>query len=234
LNRIMNVLRHSQQRVGYADRGEAGSVLADRLRHLAGKDVVVLALPRGGVPVGYKVARALVAPLDVFVVRKLGLPGHPELAMGAIASGGVRALNEDVLESVAVSRAAIDAVTRTEQVELERRERAYRDGRPLVPVEGRIVLLVDDGLATGSTMRAAVLAVRRLRPARVVVGVPVGAWPTCQALREIADEVVCPFTPEPFRAVGLWYADFSQTTDDEVRQLLALANGAANSLIRST
>jgi predicted phosphoribosyltransferase len=186
------------------------------------------------VPIGYEIARALAAPLDVFVVRKLGLPGQPEYAMGAIASGGVRVLNDDVLESVAVSRAAVDAVTRTEQLELERRERAYRAGRPFVPVEGRTVLLVDDGLATGSTMHAAVLAARRLHPTRVVVVVPVGARQACQALRAVADEVVCPFTPEPFRAVGLWYADFSQTTDDEVRLLLSLANGAAEPLARST
>jgi predicted phosphoribosyltransferase len=222
-----------QRRVGYADRQEAGRALADSLRYFAGKNVVVLALPRGGVPVGYEVARALGAPLDVFVVRKLGLPGHPELAMGAIASGDIRVLNEDVLELYPVPKAAIDAVTQTERIELARRERAYRDGRPLVPIEGRTVVLVDDGLATGSTMRAAVLAVRRLRPARVVVAVPVGAWETCHALREVADEVVCAFTPEPFRAVGLWYADFSQTTDDEVRQLLSRANGAAPPLTRS-
>jgi predicted phosphoribosyltransferase len=227
LHDIMEWVRQSR-RGGFADRREAGVVLADRLEQFAGRrDVVVLALPRGGVPVGYEVARALGAPLDVFVVRKLGLPGHPELAMGAIASGGVRVLNEDVLESIAVSQAAIDAVTRTEQLELERRERAYRDGRPLVPIEGRVVVLVDDGLATGSTMRAAVLAVRRLRPARVVVAVPVGAWQTCEDLREVADEVACAFTPEPFRAVGLWYADFAQTTDAEVRQLLALAASSA-------
>jgi predicted phosphoribosyltransferase len=222
-----------QAPLAYANRREAGLALAARLRDLAGKDVVVLALPRGGVPVGYEVARALAVPLDVFVVRKLGLPGHPELAMGAIASGGVRVLNEEVFQSLAVPRAAIDAVTRTEQAELERRERAYRDGRPLVPVEGRIVVLVDDGLATGSTMRAAVLAVRRLRPARVIVAAPVGAWQTCRALREVADEVVCASTPEPFRAVGLWYADFSQTSDDEVRQLLAQATRTPNPAARS-
>jgi predicted phosphoribosyltransferase len=216
-----------RRRGGFADRREAGVVLAARVRQLADKgNLVVLALPRGGVPVACEVARALAAPLDVFVVRKLGLPGHPELAMGAIASGGVRVLNEDVLESVAVSQAAIDAVTRTEQSELERRERAYRDGQPLVPITGRVVLLVDDGLATGSTMRAAVQAVRRLDPARVVVAVPVGAKQACEALGEVADEVVCPFTPEPFTAVGLWYADFAQTTDEEVRHLLARANGA--------
>jgi predicted phosphoribosyltransferase len=216
------------RRVGFVDRLEAGVVLADRLKQFVGRDdVVVLALPRGGVPVGYEVARALGAPLDVFVVRKLGLPGHPELAMGAIASGGVRVLNEDVLESITVPQAAIDAVTRTEQLELERRERAYRDGRPPVPIDERVVIIVDDGLATGSTMRAAVLAVRRLHPARVVVAVPVGAWETCEDLRAVADEVVCAFTPDPFRAVGLWYADFAQTTDAEVRRLLALAASRA-------
>jgi predicted phosphoribosyltransferase len=209
-------------RAGFLNRREAGAVLANRLEQFGREDVVVLALPRGGVPVGYQVARALRAPLDVFVVRKLGVPGHPELAMGAIASGDVRVLNEEVLESYPLPRAAIEAVTRTERRELERRERAYRDGRPLVPIEGRVVILVDDGLATGSTMRAAVLAIRGLHPARIVVAVPVGAWQTCQDLREVADEVVCPFTPEPFRAVGLWYADFSQTTDEEVRQLLSL------------
>jgi predicted phosphoribosyltransferase len=209
---------------GFADRRDAGRALADRLRQCErGNDIVVLALPRGGVPVGYEVARALGAPLDVFVVRKLGVPGHAELAMGAIASGGVRVLNDDVLETIAVPQAAIDAVTRTERAELERRERTYRNGRSPVSIEGRVVILVDDGLATGSTMRAAVLAVRRLHPARIVVAVPVGAWETCQQLRDVADEVVCAFTPEPFTAVGLWYADFSQTTDDEVRQFLSLA-----------
>ena len=190
------------RRAGFVDRHAAAMVLADNLQQFAKRDdVVVLALPRGGVPVGYEVARVLGAPLDVFVVRKLGLPGHPELAMGAIASGGVRVLNQDVLEFIAVPQATIDALTSTEQLEMERRERAYRDGRPLVPIEGRVVILVDDGLATGSTMRAAVLAVRRLHPARVVVAVPVGAWEACQDLREVADEVVCAFTPEPFGAV---------------------------------
>jgi predicted phosphoribosyltransferase len=164
------------------------------------------------------------APLDVFVVRKLGLPGHPELAMGAIASGDVRVLNEEVIHAYSVPPAAIETVAHAERQELQRRERTYRDDRPLVPVEGRTVILVDDGLATGSTMRAAVLAVRRLRPSRIVVAVPVGAWETCHALREVADGVVCALMPESFRAVGLWYTDFSQTTDDEVRQLLPRAN----------
>jgi predicted phosphoribosyltransferase len=208
--------------VGFADRRQAGAALGDHLRRLPRmEDVVVLALPRGGVPVGYEVARALGAPLDVFVVRKLGLPGHAELAMGAIASGSVRVLNEELLKSIPVSQAAIDTVTHAEQRELERRERVYRNNRPLVPVAGRTVVLVDDGLATGASMRAAVLAVRRLHPARVIVAVPVGAVETCQTFDNIADGVICAMTPEPFRAVGLWYADFSETTDDEVRQLLA-------------
>jgi predicted phosphoribosyltransferase len=228
----MELQDQSRERVGFLDRREAGIVLAGHLEPFTGRnDVVVLALPRGGVPVGYEVARGLRAPLDVFVVRKLGFPGHPELAMGAIASGGVRVLNDDVLEAYPVSPAAIEAVTRTERLELERRERVYRDGRPLVSIEARVVILVDDGLATGSTMRAAVLAVRRLHPARVIVAVPVGAVQTCQALREVADEVVCAFTPEPFRAVGLWYADFSQTTDEEVQQLLARANAGATTRV---
>lgn len=188
---------------------------------------MVLALPRGGVPVAFEVARALGAPLDVFVVCKLGIPGYPELAMGAIASGAVRVMNEDVVRWYRPSTAAIESVTRAELTELERRERAYRDGRSPLPLDGRTVILVDDGLATGSTMRAAVLAVRQLRPARVVVAVPVGARETCEALRATADEVVCALMPEPFSAVGLWYIDFSQTTDDEVRQLLSSQGAAA-------
>jgi predicted phosphoribosyltransferase len=221
-NTVVDKSAYSKDRFRFADRREAGEALGQALQQFAGRDdVVVLALPRGGVPVGYAVARALRADLDVFVVRKLGLPGHPELAMGAIASGDVRVLNEDVLAWHPTSSEAIDAVTRRERVELQRRETAYRDGRTLGPIEGRTVILVDDGLATGSTMRAAVLAVRRLHPTRVVVAVPVGAWQTCQMLRQIADEVICPFTPEPFTAVGLWYADFSQTTDEEVRRLVA-------------
>jgi predicted phosphoribosyltransferase len=170
--------------------------------------------------------------MDVFVVRKLGMPGHPELAMGAIASGGVRVMNEDVFAWYRPSASAIEAVVRAEHAELERRERAYRDGRPPMPIEGRTVILIDDGLATGSSMRAAVLAIRRLRPSRVVVAVPVGARETCEALRAIADEVVCALTPEPFSAVGLWYIDFSQTTDEEVRQLLS-SQGADGTRKRS-
>jgi predicted phosphoribosyltransferase len=166
--------------------------------------------------------------MDVFVVRKLGLPGHPELAMGAIASGGVRVMNEEVIGLYRPATAVIETVTRAEFMELERRERAYRDGRRPLSIDGRTVILVDDGLATGSTMRAAVRAIRRLRPARVVVAVPVGARETCEALREVADEVVCALIPEPFSAVGPWYVDFSQTTDEEVRLLLSIqsAEGA--------
>lgn len=211
----------------YADRREAGAELANRLSAFRGRDdVVVLGLPRGGVPVAFEVAAALGAPLDVFVVRKLGVPGHAELAMGAIASGGVRVLNQDVLAWYALPEAAIETVAREEEQELQRREREYRNGQPLVNVAGRIVILVDDGLATGSTMKAAVQAIRALRPTRIVVAVPVGANDTCRALAATADEVVCARTPEPFSAVGLWYRDFSQTTDEEVRELLEQSRAA--------
>jgi putative phosphoribosyl transferase len=205
----------------FGDRREAGQELATRLRAYKGRpDVVVLALPRGGVPVAFEIAEALGAPLDVFVVRKLGMPGHPEFAVGAIASGGVRVVNDEVLRAYGIPPAAIDAVARRELAELERREREYRGGRPLPDLRNRTVILVDDGLATGSTMRAAVQAVRAFGPSRVVVAVPVGASETCQEFADLADETVCAFTPEPFKAVGLWYRDFSQTTDAEVRALL--------------
>jgi predicted phosphoribosyltransferase len=205
----------------FADRREAGTELASKLRKYAGRDdVVVLALPRGGVPVGYEVARALDAPLDTFLVRKLGLPAHPELAMGAIASGGVRVLNDDVVRWYNIPPRVIDEVARSEQAELERREREYRRGRPLVDLRGKTIILVDDGLATGSTMRAAVEAARRHDPARVVVAVPVGAPATCEEFTDITEETICARTPVPFSAVGQWYRDFSQTTDDEVRDLL--------------
>lgn len=205
----------------FANRREAGAALAAQLERYRGRgDVVVLALPRGGVPVGYEVARALGAPLDVFVVRKLGAPGHRELAMGAIASGGVRVLNRDVIGWYGISPAAIEATAREELAELERRERTYRESREPVEVKDRVVLLIDDGLATGSTMKAAVQAVRELGPARIVVAVPVGAPQTCSELQELADEVVCARTPEDFAAVGQWYVDFSQTGDEEVRALL--------------
>jgi predicted phosphoribosyltransferase len=205
----------------FTNRREAGIELASKLRQYAGRnDVVVLALPRGGVPVAFEVAEALDVPLDIFLVRKLGLPGHPELAMGAIASGGVRVLNEDVVRWYGVPDRAIEAVARQELTELERREREYRQGRPMIDLRGKTVILVDDGLATGSTMKAAVEAVRRLGPAHVIVAVPVGAPSTCEELTDITDETVCARTPEPFSAVGQWYYDFSQTTDEEVRQLL--------------
>jgi len=205
----------------FADRRDAGRVLASRLQKYAGRDdVVVLALPRGGVPVGYEVAAALGASLDVFLVRKLGTPGHRELAMGAIASGGVRVLNEDVVHWYGIPDAAIESVTREEADELARRERAYRDDRPAPVLTNRIAILVDDGLATGSTMRAAAQAVRVQHPAAVVVAVPVGARQTCAELSAVADEVICARMPEPFSAVGQWYLDFNQTDDAEVRDLL--------------
>ncbi len=209
----------------FRDRFDAGRELAAQLMHYAGReDILVLGLPRGGVPVAFEVAQALRAPLDVFLVRKLGVPGHEELAMGAIASGGVRVLNERVVRMLQPSEEVIDRVTAEEQQELERRDREYRGGRPPLDVRGKIVILVDDGLATGSTMRAAVAAVRRIGPARVVVAVPVGATSTCQKLEEEADETICAQEPEPFHAVGRWYEDFSQTTDDEVRELLERAS----------
>jgi putative phosphoribosyl transferase len=205
----------------FADRREAGATLAQQLKSYARRrDVVALALPRGGVPVAYEVAIKLGVPLDVFVVRKLGVPGHRELAMGAIASGGVRILNDDVVQWYGISAAAIDAVAREEQSELERRERLYRPDVPPLDLRGRLVLLIDDGLATGSTMKAAVHAVRAHQPSRIVVAVPVGAPDTCRDFSAVADEVVCARTPQPFSAVGRWYRDFSETSDDEVRTLL--------------
>jgi predicted phosphoribosyltransferase len=214
-------VQHLNNRQPFADRREAGRALATRLNDYADRDdAVVLALPRGGVPVAYEVARALRAPLDVFLVRKLGLPGHRELAMGAIASGGVRVLNDDVVSWYRVPASVIDQVAHEEQVELERREREYRDGRAPIELRDRIAILVDDGLATGSTMKAAVEAVRAHGPARIVVAVPVGAPDTCREFAEVADQIVCARTPEPFSAVGQWYRDFSQTSDAEVRELL--------------
>jgi predicted phosphoribosyltransferase len=183
--------------------------------------VVVLALPRGGVPVAYEVARELNAPLDVFLVRKLGLPGHEELAMGAIASGGVRVLNNEVVRQFRVDPDAIERVTAREREELERREQLYRQRRNAPEVAGRVVILVDDGLATGSTMRAAVAALKPRRPARIVVAAPVAASSTCREFERDVEEVVCAETPERFYAVGAWYEDFGQTTDEEIRELLA-------------
>jgi predicted phosphoribosyltransferase len=210
----------------FNDRYEAGRVLAGLLSRYAGRpDLLVLALPRGGVPVGYEIATALGAPLDIFVVRKLGLPWHEELAMGALASGGVRLLNEDVIRMYGVSRQDVERITAAEQAELERRERRYRGDRPFPDLHGKTVILVDDGLATGSTMRAAVEALRQEGPAQIVVAVPVSAPETCDAFRDVADDIVCAVTPEPFYAVGLWYEDFSQTTDEEVHDLLERARG---------
>jgi len=207
----------------FRDRREAGRHLAARLVEYADRpDVIVLALPRGGVPVAYEIAEAIGAPLDVFVVRKLGVPWHEELAMGAIATGGVSVLNADVISYLDISDEIIKEVTERERRELERRERLYRGERPAPDLVGRTIILVDDGLATGSTMRAAVTAVREHRPARVVVAVPVAAHATSESFNDVADGVVCVcgMTPEPFYAVGLWYDDFSQTTDEEARELL--------------
>ena len=206
----------------FRDREEAGRALAAELAGYAGRgDVLVLALPRGGVPVGYEVAQALGAPLDVFMVRKLGVPGHEELAMGALASGGIRVLNDSVVQQLRIPETIIDEAARREEAELDRRERAYREGRPAPDARGKTVILVDDGLATGATMRAAARALRQMDPARLVVAVPVAAGETCDDLRREVDEVVCAYTPEPFFGVGMWYEDFRQTTDDEVRDLLA-------------
>jgi predicted phosphoribosyltransferase len=208
----------------FRDRSEAGRYLAQELTAYAGRnDVIVLGLPRGGVPVAYEVARALEAPLDVLVVRKLGLPQQPELAMGAVAGGGAIVLDEDLVSALRLPASQVDAVVSRERAEVERREREYRGDRPAPAVHGRIVLLVDDGLATGSTLRAAVQALRRRAPARIVVAVPVGASDSCRSLEADADEVVCAWTPQPFQAVGLWYEDFAQTSDDEVRDLIARA-----------
>jgi putative phosphoribosyl transferase len=208
----------------FEDRFDAGRLLASRLREFADRnDVVVLGLPRGGVPVGYEVAKALSAPLDIFVVRKLGVPGREELAMGAIASGGIVALNQNLIETLGISQKTVDAVISREQRELERRERDYHDGRPPVQVEGRKTILVDDGLATGSSMHAAVTALRKESPAQIVVAVPVAAAATCSEIEAEVDRMICPVTPEYFQAVGYWYRDFSQISDEEVRELLRRA-----------
>jgi predicted phosphoribosyltransferase len=218
----------------FRNRSEAGRWLAERLQAYAHRpDVIVLALPRGGVPVGFELARSLEVPLDVFLVRKLGLPGQEELAMGAIASGGVRVLNDEVVGALGVPGSVIEDVARGEEQELRRREAAYRGSRPPPDLRGRVAILVDDGLATGSTMRAAVRAVRQMQPARVVVAVPVAAASTRDDIGAEVDEIVCEAPPEPFLAVGRWYEDFSQTTDDEVRDLLRRAESAVGQPARS-
>ena len=206
----------------FPNRAEAGRLLAEKLEKYAGRDdVIVLGLPRGGVPVAYEVAKSLRAPLDVFIVRKLGVPGFEELAAGAIASGGVRVLNEDVLRALPNADQLIESVTERETVELERREQTYRNGRPPPELRDRVVILVDDGLATGATMRAAVAALRQRGVAKIVVAAPVGAPDTCRELEQEADETICAIAPEFFQAVGQYYEDFSQTSDEEVRELLA-------------
>src|SRR5205823_4466878 len=208
----------------FPDRVEAGRLLGVKLSKYAGRDdVIVLGLPRGGVPVAYEVARALHVPLDVFIVRKLGVPGFEELAVGAIASGGVRVLNEDVARALPNAVDIIEAVTAKETAELQRREQSYRDGRPAPELRGKTVILIDDGLATGATMRAAVKALRQRGAAKIVVAVPVGPPDTCHEIEEQTDETICLSTPEFFQAVGQYYEDFSQTTDEDVRELLTSA-----------
>jgi putative phosphoribosyl transferase len=208
----------------FRDRADAGRYLAVQLKkYVKDAHVLVLALPRGGVPVAFEVARKLHAPLDIFLVRKLGVPGQEELAMGAIATGGVLAPNDDVIRALEISDETIASVAARERQELLRRERQYRGDRPAPKLAGRTIILVDDGLATGSSMRAAVAAVRKQNPARIIIAVPVAAASTCAELAQEVDEVICAITPEPFQAVGIWYADFSQTTDEEVRTLLEQA-----------
>jgi len=208
----------------FQDRRDGGRVLAERLGAWRGRaDVLVLALPRGGVPVGFEVARALGAPLDIFLVRKLGMPGDEEVALGAIAAGGVRVLDRELIEQCGIGPETLARLTEREEREIARRNRLYRGERPAPDAHGRTVILVDDGLATGATMRAAVEALRKEAPARLIVGVPVAAKETCEALRDEVDDIICARTPEPFWAVGDWYQDFEQTSDEEVQQLLQQA-----------
>src|SRR5437762_9302422 len=208
----------------FRDRSEAGRYLAEKLKAYANRpDVLILALPRGGVPVAYEVARELRAPLDVFLVRKLGIPGHEELAMGAIATGGVRVLNRELVQSLGIPESLVESITAKERSALDRAERLYRNHRTPADLAGKTVILVDDGLATGATVVAAIKALRNASTARILVAVPVAARETCEQLKSVADGVVCAETPDPFRAVGLWYEDFSPTSDDDVRELLEAA-----------
>ena len=208
----------------FRDRHDAGRQLTDKIRaESVPSNPIVLALPRGGVPVAFEVAQALHAPLDIFLVRKLGMPGHEELAIGAIASGGVRVLNREIMQASDLPREVVDAITEREQRELERREQAYRGDRPPPDLRGAAVFLIDDGLATGATMRAAVVALKQQEPARIVVAVPIAAPETCIEFRDIVDEIICAVTPEPFVSIGMWYEEFPQMTDDEVRDYLERA-----------
>ncbi|MBD3182448.1 phosphoribosyltransferase [Candidatus Poribacteria bacterium] len=209
----------------FKNRVDAGKKLADKLSDYSDKDnVIILALPRGGAPVAFEVAKKINAPLDVFLVRKLGVPGREELAMGAIASGGVRVLNDDILRMLSIPDEGINRVAEKEQKELERREIEYRGDRQELDVKGKICILIDDGLATGASMRAAIKALQQMEPAKIVVAVPVGASEVCEGFENEADEVICAATPEPIHAIGAWYDNFSQTTDDEVRAILAEAD----------
>ncbi|HHF7375928.1 phosphoribosyltransferase [Legionella bozemanae] len=207
--------------MNYDDRYQAGRVLVDLLKNYAKRtDVIVLALPRGGVPVGYEIAQKLSLPLDIFIVRKLGVPGHEELAMGAIASGGITVLNEEIVNLLHISTESIDTIQKSEQEELLRREQVYRGKKPFPELSGKTIILVDDGIATGYTMRAAIAALKQKKPAKLIVAIPVAARSTCDEIAPLVDEIICPMRPVNFYAVGLWYNDFSQTTDEEVMQLL--------------
>jgi len=205
----------------FVDRHEAGKILAEQLKQYAKSDnTIVLALPRGGVPVAYEIAKILSLPLDVFIVRKLGVPGHEELAMGAIATGGITVFNDEIVHSLNIPKYAIDQVIQSEKQELQRRDLIYRDNRPFPSLEGKTIILVDDGIATGATMRAAIKALQQQKPANIVIAVPVAAFSTCEEMAKLVDKIVCPLMPHEFYAVGVWYENFSQTSDEEVFELL--------------
>ena len=208
----------------FANRAEGGKMLAEALSDYSGRSgILILALPRGGVPVAYEVAKSLSAPMDLWLVRKLGVPGQEELALGALAGKSICVLNDDIIDILNIDQSAIDAVTAREQVELERRNRLYRQGRPPPDIREKIIIIIDDGLATGATMRAAIASLRQAGATRIIAAVPVGAVSTCRKIEQEADELVCLYTPEPFHGVGQWYSDFSQTSDEEVLALLASA-----------